>query len=108
MNKGSRDLGWGALCYRGAASDGDRLKVSYGGSRKGSLNPGGILGPGHCFAASGTCSPSRLPGGLDSLWHFSPTELRTLKLNLDCDTLLDLNKPWYWVFDQTGLFSLKL
>lgn len=62
MNKGSRDLGRGALCYRVAASDGDRLKVSNGGSRKGLLNPGGILGPGHCSAASGTCSPSRLPG----------------------------------------------
>lgn len=36
------------------------------------------------------------------MWHFSPTEYISLKLNLDCDTL------WYWVFDQSGLFSLKL
>ena len=62
MNRGSRDLGRGALCYRVAASDGDRLKVSDGGSRKGSLNPGGMLGAGHCSAASGTCPPPRLPG----------------------------------------------
>lgn len=36
------------------------------------------------------------------MWHFSPTEYISLKLNLDCDTL------WYWVFDQSGLLSLKL
>ena len=72
------------------------------GAAKGHSTPGGILGPSLCFAASGTRSPSRLPGGLDSLWHFSPTEYISLKLNLDCDTL------WYWVFDQSGLFSLKL
>lgn len=33
---------------------------------------------------------------------------RTHIRGMDCDTLLDLNKPWYWVLTSQSLFSLKL
>ena len=50
----------------------------------------GVEGLPHC--CSGTRSPSVPPGGLDSLWHFSPLDHRSLKLNLGWGPLLDLSK----------------
>lgn len=66
------------------------LELSCEGAAEGPVIQGDHCDQGHHVAAFGTCSPSMPPGGRHSLWHFSPSQHKSLKLNLDC-------KPTLWI-----------